>query len=90
MKCPMCKDVDLLITERHGVEIDQCPICCGIWFDRRVHWTDSSQDRCRPGRPAASIPNEDVGGRLISARKQTTARDFREGPHADAGPPKGP
>jgi len=34
MKCPVCKDVDLLMTERQGVEIDYCPQCRGVWLDR--------------------------------------------------------
>jgi len=33
MLCPIC-NVDLLITERQGVEIDYCPKCRGIWLDR--------------------------------------------------------
>ena len=34
MKCPVCKDVTLLMSERRGVEIDYCPECRGIWLDR--------------------------------------------------------
>ncbi len=35
MKCPSCTtDVNLLITERQGVEIDYCPECRGVWLDR--------------------------------------------------------
>ena len=34
MKCPVCKDVTLLMTEKKGVEIDSCPECRGIWLDR--------------------------------------------------------
>lgn len=34
MKCPVCKDVDLVITDRQGVEIDYCPNCRGVWLDR--------------------------------------------------------
>ncbi|MDD5365401.1 MAG: zf-TFIIB domain-containing protein [Gallionellaceae bacterium] len=34
MKCPVCKETDLLMTERMGVEIDYCPQCRGIWLDR--------------------------------------------------------
>lgn len=34
MKCPVCKDVTLLMTEKRGVEIDYCPECRGIWLDR--------------------------------------------------------
>ncbi len=34
MKCPVCKDVTLLMSEKSGVEIDYCPECRGIWLDR--------------------------------------------------------
>lgn len=34
MRCPVCVDVDLVITERRGVEIDYCPRCRGVWLDR--------------------------------------------------------
>ncbi len=33
MLCPMC-NVDLLLAERQGIEIDYCPKCRGIWLDR--------------------------------------------------------
>ncbi|MBK7443983.1 MAG: zf-TFIIB domain-containing protein [Chitinophagales bacterium] len=34
MKCPVCIDKDLLMTDRQGVEIDYCPTCRGVWLDR--------------------------------------------------------
>jgi Zn-finger nucleic acid-binding protein len=34
MRCPICKEVDLVMSNRQGVEIDCCPQCSGIWFDR--------------------------------------------------------
>ncbi|WP_333803447.1 TFIIB-type zinc ribbon-containing protein [Sulfurospirillum sp.] len=34
MKCPVCGTVDLLMSERSGVEIDYCPQCRGVWLDR--------------------------------------------------------
>ena len=34
MKCPVCKDVTLLMSEKRGIEIDYCPECRGIWLDR--------------------------------------------------------
>ena len=34
MKCPECKNVDLLISERQGIEIDYCPECRGVWLDK--------------------------------------------------------
>ena len=34
MKCPVCTNVDLLMSERQGIEIDYCPNCRGVWLDR--------------------------------------------------------
>lgn len=34
MKCPIDTSVDLVITDRSGVEIDYCPTCRGVWLDR--------------------------------------------------------
>jgi Zn-finger nucleic acid-binding protein len=31
--CPACR-VDLVMSERSGVEIDYCPQCRGVWLDR--------------------------------------------------------
>lgn len=33
MKCPVC-EIELVMTDRQGVEIDYCPKCRGIWLDR--------------------------------------------------------
>ncbi len=34
MKCPVCPEATLLMSERQGVEIDYCPQCRGVWLDR--------------------------------------------------------
>jgi Zn-finger nucleic acid-binding protein len=34
MKCPVCNEVELTMSERQGVEIDYCPRCRGVWLDR--------------------------------------------------------
>ena len=34
MKCPTDSTVDLVMTERSGIEIDYCPTCRGVWLDR--------------------------------------------------------
>jgi len=34
MKCPVCSTVNLVMSERQGVEIDYCPECRGVWLDR--------------------------------------------------------
>lgn len=33
MKCPNCQ-VNLVMSERSGIEIDYCPECRGVWLDR--------------------------------------------------------
>ena len=33
MLCPVC-NVDLIMSDRNGVEIDYCPKCRGVWLDR--------------------------------------------------------
>ena len=34
MKCPVCPETNLVMSERQGVEIDYCPNCRGVWLDR--------------------------------------------------------
>lgn len=34
MNCPVCKNSELRMTERQGIEIDYCPQCRGVWLDR--------------------------------------------------------
>jgi Zn-finger nucleic acid-binding protein len=33
MKCPNC-NINLVMADRSGVEIDYCPDCRGVWLDR--------------------------------------------------------
>lgn len=33
MKCPNC-NVNLVMADRNGIEIDYCPDCRGVWLDR--------------------------------------------------------
>lgn len=34
MQCPQCTKINLVMTERQGIEIDYCPQCRGVWLDR--------------------------------------------------------
>lgn len=34
MKCPICPDMHLIVSDRHAIEIDYCPQCRGVWLDR--------------------------------------------------------
>lgn len=33
MKCPI-DNIDLVMSDRQGIEIDYCPTCRGVWLDR--------------------------------------------------------
>ncbi|MCP4672475.1 MAG: hypothetical protein GY857_14365, partial [Desulfobacula sp.] len=34
MKCPLCMDTRLAISEQQGIKIDYCSECRGVWLDR--------------------------------------------------------
>ena len=34
MQCPVCKDVQLTMSNRESIEIGFCPQCRGVWLDR--------------------------------------------------------
>lgn len=61
MKCPVCEGVDLVMSERQGVEIDYCPKCRGIWLDRgeldKILEKAAVNDREIPP-PTSPIPRE--------------------------------
>ncbi|MGO4193679.1 zf-TFIIB domain-containing protein [Arthrobacter sp. YAF17] len=64
MKCPV-DSIDLIMSERSGVEIDYCPKCRGVWLDRGE--LDKILDRAAetmgpavpvpPPAPPASVPS---------------------------------
>ncbi len=66
MKCPVCTNVDLLMTERHSVEIDYCPTCRGVWLDRGE--LDKIRDAVAPTPVATPAQSP--------AREETRRRDF--------------
>ncbi|QDW31212.1 hypothetical protein FFF93_016670 [Arthrobacter sp. KBS0702] len=57
MKCPL-DSVDLVMTERSGVEIDYCPQCRGVWLDRGEldKIIDRAADSYRGPGPVAPAP----------------------------------
>ena len=60
MKCPMCA-VDLLMSDRQGIEIDYCPKCRGIWLDRgeidKIIERSLAADAPRPAPVVAPAPD---------------------------------
>ena len=76
MKCPVC-NVDLLITERQGVEIDYCPQCRGVWLDRGE--LDKIIDR------AAIYESQSVGREPVDRASPPTPPPYQEERHRSYG-----
>lgn len=57
MKCPICTDENLVMTERQGIEIDYCPKCRGVWLDRGE--LDKIIDRSASAPPPQQQPRSD-------------------------------
>ena len=55
MKCPVCKETSLVMTDKQGIEIDYCPVCRGVWLDRGE--LDKLVERAE--RPAAERPRDE-------------------------------
>lgn len=68
MKCPVCENVNLSMTERQGVEIDYCPQCRGVWLDRgeldkiieRSATTTATSANAHAGTPTPRPPSPPV------------------------------
>lgn len=55
MKCPV-DGRELLLTHREGIELDYCPECRGIWFDRGE--LDKVIERTNLQLDAAVVPRD--------------------------------
>ena len=59
MQCPTCA-VDLAMSDRHGIEIDYCPKCRGVWLDRgeidKIIERSQAAEVPRPAPVAAPAP----------------------------------
>lgn len=55
MNCPV-DGRELLLTHREGIELDYCPECRGIWFDRGE--LDKVIERTNLQLTAASVPRD--------------------------------
>ena len=61
MKCPVCADTNLVMSERQGIEIDYCPQCRGVWLDRGeldklIERTLAAMPAGTPQREAPVVP----------------------------------
>lgn len=63
MKCPTCKEHNLVMSERQGIEIDYCPECRGIWLDRGeldkiLEKSKKEEPGFRPENSRSSAPSQ--------------------------------
>ena len=80
MKCPI-DDIDLVMTDRQGIEIDYCPKCRGVWLDRGE--LDKIIERSAAEQPVAAPPPQprydqgyDRGHRHYKKRKSLLGEIF--------------
>ena len=79
MKCPTCKDTNLSISERKGIEIDFCPQCRGIWLDRGE--LDKILERSRADEPAVDRERERDHDRDRDRDRDVNYRQHQEQKH---------
>ena len=70
MKCPVC-NIELVINERQGIEIDYCPTCRGVWLDRGE--LDKIIERTQTAFKAVHVPS-------VSHQKEDDYEVTYEGP----------
>lgn len=77
MKCPSCKDANLAITERQGVEIDYCPECRGVWLDRgELDKLIERSERAERSSRGSRDDDDDFGSRGRQRSPKSLLRDL--------------
>ena len=69
MNCPVCTNVNLVMSERQGIEIDYCPQCRGVWLDRGE--LDKVIERSVAGPSGQNFDNE----------RREHSRDYKPSEH---------
>lgn len=63
MLCPLCQ-VDLVMSDRKGIEIDYCPKCRGVWLDRgeldKIIERSAADEMSRSAPPVSSPTHSPV------------------------------
>ncbi len=95
MNCPVC-DASLRSVVKHGVEVDICPDCKGVWLDRgeldklvQLAATDGPVQQAAPERPAERErvyeedrrPREEEPRRRDDHYDRDHDRGYGHGPH---------
>jgi Zn-finger nucleic acid-binding protein len=75
MNCPVCSNVQLVMSERQGIEIDYCPQCRGVWLDRGE--LDKMIERSLAGSSGQKFDQETRG----QSQGYKPSEDYRERHH---------
>ncbi|HEY0918850.1 zf-TFIIB domain-containing protein [Devosia sp.] len=92
MKCPH-DGVELMMSERQGIEIDYCPLCRGVWLDRGeldkiIERAAQEAPRQEQGRSRPAEPPQHAGrrpGERYEERRYDDDDDRNRGPHRRRG-----
>ena len=80
MKCPICKDTTLLMSERQGVEIDYCPECRGVWLDRgELDKLIAGEEKAYAGNQQSTSDNQRY---VDDSRNDRRSRDDKRDKHS--------
>ena len=83
MQCPV-DNTTLAMAERHGVEIDYCPTCRGVWLDRGEldKIIERAEAEAEAVAPSHTPELENEGGSRAGGhrkRRRSFLRDLFEG-----------
>lgn len=84
MNCPVCPTVQLMMTDRQGIEIDFCPHCRGVWLDRGEldKIIERTQDGVQGARPSVAQSSSSPATR-DDDRDDDRSRDRHDGERHD-------
>jgi Zn-finger nucleic acid-binding protein len=81
MKCPACKEPDLVMSDRQGIEIDYCPKCRGVWLDRgeldKIIERSSQVGAGPASLPAQSIPQHPQPQRPVNVHDSHYGQPYK-------------
>ena len=81
MKCPVCREPDLIMAERQGIEIDYCPQCRGVWLDRGELDKVIERSASASSRPFGSEPRQEGESYRYESGHRHGREDYHEGKH---------
>lgn len=83
MRCPVDNET-LVMSDRHGVEIDYCPKCRGVWLDRGE--LDKIIERAAQAEAPVALrePGREPGRAPAQAPAQAAVQSYAEEPRREA------